>query len=80
MRLPLAMTRPGPAWDRGYAAEVAWTTVPEPLGTLTAALDRVGDDLNPILAQMDAPAAIWARTQEPESGPGFLSQAIRSWA
>ncbi len=54
MRLPSAMTRPGPAWDSGYAAEAARTTVPEPLRTLTAALDRVGNDLNPILAQLDA--------------------------
>lgn len=54
MRLPGAMIRPGPAWNNGYAAEAARTTVPELLRTLTAALDRVGDDLNPTLAQLDA--------------------------
>lgn len=54
MRLPAEVTRPGPAWDSGYAVAAARTTVPEPLRALTVALDRVGEELNPILAQLDA--------------------------
>lgn len=68
MRLPMAVIRPGPAWDSGYAAEASRTGVPEPLRTLTGALDRVGDDLNPVLAQLDASHHTWARTQEHDLG------------
>jgi predicted nucleotidyltransferase component of viral defense system len=52
MWLPFTMTSPGPAWDQQFATEASRANLPELFRTLTAALDRVGETVNPLLTHI----------------------------